>query len=320
MKAIFIVNPAARGGKALERWAEFRKTVAFPYQEFMTDGPGHAMAIARGFAAHPGKEKVLLIAFGGDGTIHEIIAGAAGEGHIVVGSVGAGSGNDFGRGFRSFGNAGEIGAYLVGSREAPALDMGKADFKDGHIFINSSGIGLDAEISRGTGRSSLKPLLNRVGLGKFVYALFTVRALFTFRTFGLEVMHDGERLNYRDVWFATVSNQPYYGGGMKISPRSDPADGLIELTVVSRLSRVKLLLVFGSVFFGAHTAFREVDCRQGRSFSLKADREVPLHTDGEDAGDTEPECPVEFTVRPAAWQLAGQQRTGRSGIKHESTP
>jgi diacylglycerol kinase (ATP) len=320
MKAVFIVNPAARGGKALGRWEVFRKTVAFPYQEFLTNGPGHAKAIARGFAAHHREEKVLLIAFGGDGTIHEVIAGAAGAGNLVVGSVGAGSGNDFGRGFRSFGTAEEIGAYLDGRDTAKALDLGKASFKDSAIFVNSSGIGFDAEISRGTGSSSLKPLLNRVGLGKFVYALYTMRALISFRTFSLEVTADGERLNYRDVWFATVSNQPYYGGGMKISPLSDPADGLIELTVVSRLSRIKLLLVFGSVFFGAHTAFREVDCRQGRSFSLKADREVPLHTDGEDAGDTEPGCPVVFTVRPAAWRLAGQQRTGRSGIKHESTP
>ena len=286
----------------------------------MTKGPGHAKAIARGFAAHQEKENVLLIAFGGDGTVHEMIAGAAGAGHIVVGSVGAGSGNDFGRGFRTFGSAEEIGAYLGRRHASPALDMGEVSFGDGATFVNSAGIGFDAVISRGSGRSSLKPLLNRMGLGKFVYALYTVRALFTFRTFGLEVTHDGERQEYRDVWFATVSNQPYYGGGMKISPKSDPADGLIELTVVSRLSRMKLLLVFGSVFFGAHTAFREVDCRQGRSFSLKADRAVPLHTDGEDAGNTESGEPVVFTVRPEAWRLAGQQRTGRSGIKHESTP
>ncbi|MFC7364471.1 MULTISPECIES: diacylglycerol/lipid kinase family protein [Bhargavaea] len=320
MKAVFIVNPAARGGKALGKWAEFRRTVAFPYQEFMTIGPGHAKAIARGFAAQPGQENILLIAFGGDGTVHEIITGAAGAGHVVVGSVGAGSGNDFGRGFSSFGNAEEIAAYLDLRQDTPALDLGHAGFKGGLIFVNSSGIGFDAEISRGTGRSSMKPLLNRMGLGKFVYALYTVRALFTFRTFSLEVMHDEERLSYRDVWFATVSNQPYYGGGMKISPQSDPADGLLELTVVSRLSRMKLLAVFGSVFFGAHTAFREVDCRKSRSFSLKADRAVPLHADGEDAGDIEPGSPVVFTVKQKAWRLAGQQRTGRSGIKHESTP
>ena len=320
MRAVFIVNPAARGGKALGRWTAFRKTAEFPYQEFMTNGPGHAKAIARGFAASLEKEKVLLIAFGGDGTVHEIIAGAAGADHVIVGSVSAGSGNDFGRGFRSFRTAEEIGAYLGRSTASPVLDLGMVNFREGSVFVNSSGVGLDAEISRGTGRSPLKPILNRIGLGKLVYALYTVRALFAFRTFSLEVMADGERMDYRDVWFATVSNQPYFGGGMKISPQSDPSDGLIELTVVSRLSRVKLLLVFGSVFFGAHTAFREVDSIQGRLFSLKADREVPLHTDGEDAGNMAPGHPAVFSVRPQAWRLAGQQRTGRSGIKHESTP
>lgn len=314
MKAVFVVNPAARGGRALSRWKAFRKTLTFPFRELMTKGPGHAKAIARGFAAGGEKEKVLLIAFGGDGTVHEILAGAAGADHVIVGSVSAGSGNDFGRGYRSFRTAEEIVAYLGGRTAPPSLDLGMVNFGGGFIFVNSSGIGFDAEISRGTGRSAFKPLLNRTGLGKLVYALYTVRALCAFRTFSLEVTADGKQMDYHDVWFATVSNQPYFGGGMKISPESDPADGLIELTVVSRLSRVKLLLVFGSVFFGAHTVFREVDSRKGRQFSLKADREVPLHTDGEDAGDTQPGRPVVFSVRPGAWRLAGQQRTGRSGI------
>lgn len=308
MEAVFIVNPAARGGKALGRWNSFRETAAFPYQEFMTDGPEHATAIARGFAERREEGMFLLIAFGGDGTVHEIITGAAGADHIVVGSVGAGSGNDFGRGFRSFASAAEIGWYLGGAHDSVAFDLGSAD---GDFFVNSSGIGFDAVISKDTGRSFLKPLLNRLGLGKLVYAIYIVRTLFTFRTFNLEVSAGEERRQYQDVWFATVSNQPYFGGGMKISPASDPSDGLIELTVVSRLSRVKLLLVFGSVFFGAHTVFREVDSLQGRSFSLTADRKVPLHTDGEDAGDTDPEHPVVFKVLPGAWRLAEQQRIGR---------
>lgn len=320
MQAVFIVNPSAQGGKALERWGAFKETVTFPYQEFMTNGPGHATIIARGFAAHRVEEDILLIAFGGDGTVHEMIAGAVGAGHVIIGSIGAGSGNDFGRGFLSFNSAEMIEAFLTGEGAAPSLDLGLIDFQGGQIFVNSAGIGFDAMISRRSGQSRMKPLLNRVGLGKLVYALYIARTLFAFKTFPLDVVADGELRRYRDVWFATVSNQPYFGGGMKISPESDPSDGMIELTIVSRLSKVKLLLVFGSVFWGAHTGFKEVESIQGRSFELKANCAVPLHADGEDTGDLTPGRMVTFSVRPESWRLAGQQRTGRLGINNESTP
>ncbi|WP_419096035.1 hypothetical protein [Rossellomorea pakistanensis] len=54
---------------------------------------------------------------------------------------------------------------------------------------------------------------------------------------------------YENTWFITCSNQPYYGGGMIISPEAKPDDGKLNLTIVYNLSRYKLLLVFLSVFF-----------------------------------------------------------------------
>ncbi|WP_069201984.1 diacylglycerol/lipid kinase family protein [Bhargavaea cecembensis] len=316
MEVIFIVNPAAKNGRSLERWKRFRQQIRFPFKEIITEGPGHAIAIARGFAEGESRPAVLLVAFGGDGTVHEVIRGAAGSRHVLIGSVGVGSGNDFGRGYRAFRTAEEIADF----REFGRLDLGTAGLAEPVVFMNSAGIGFDAVISNNVNRSRMKKLFNRVGAGKLIYAFFIVRTLFTFRPFGLSVTAGGKRSDFGKVWLAAVSNQPYYGGGMKISPGSDPADGKLELTVIHGLSRLKLLLVFGTVFTGSHTRFKEVYRLSDEAFELTADRRVPVHTDGEDAGTAEPGRPIPFAVRRAAWRLAGPTCTERFEITDESTP
>ena len=70
----------------------------FPYTFFITEYTGHATEIARKCAVQS-KEELLIIAIGGDGTVHEIISGIKQYEHIRVGVISAGSGNDFGRTF-----------------------------------------------------------------------------------------------------------------------------------------------------------------------------------------------------------------------------
>ncbi|SIT85488.1 diacylglycerol/lipid kinase family protein [Edaphobacillus lindanitolerans] len=321
MDVIFIVNPAARNGRSLDRWESFCKQIGFPYEAVMTKGPGHAAAVARGLAAKADRGPLLLIAFGGDGTVHEVIRGAAGYPEVQIGSVGAGSGNDFGRGYLSFRTAEEIEA--AGRKDSGSFDLGTAGMPGSSkpaVFVNSAGIGFDAVISMQVNRSRTKRLFNRFGAGKLIYTFFIVRTLFTFRPFSLTVDADGQRRKFDRVWLAAVSNQPYYGGGMMISPGSDPADGELELTVIHGLNRLKLLLVFGTVFTGSHTRFKEVHRQSGGAFRLTADRRMPVHTDGEGAGLAEPGRPIPFEVRRAAWRLAGPTRNRKVRDKHEGTP
>jgi YegS/Rv2252/BmrU family lipid kinase len=283
MKTVFIVNPAAGNGNSLAKWEQFKKELAFPYETMLTEYAGHATDLVRSLRSTG--EICLIIGFGGDGTLREVIAGAAGAPNIVVGSVPAGSGNDFSRGFYSFRDGAAIGRFMekpVFSKE----DMGELNASDTWHFVSSSGIGFDAEISVWVNRSAAKKALNRIGAGKLVYLVYVLRTLAGFQKFGLSVQQDGTETVYEDVWFATISNQPYFGGGMKISPKSKTDDGLLELTVVHGISRLKLLLVFGTVFSGSHTKFKEVVQMSGRGFRLAADREVDRHVDGDSAGKT----------------------------------
>ena len=298
MKTIFIINPVAGNGNALKKWAQFKKIIDFPFEAVVTKWPGYATEYVQELA----KEKMpyLIIGFGGDGTLREIIAGAAGIPQLAVGSVSAGSGNDFGRGFNCFETASQIAGFL----DRPTFereDLGEFFHGTRHQFVSSSGIGFDAEITVLVNRSHLKRWLNKFKAGKLVYVFYVLKVFMKFEKFGLDVEANDQTWHYDDVWFATVHNQPYFGGGMKISPHSKTNDGILELTVVHGISRLKLLTVFGTVFNGSHTRFKEVMQMHGEQFLLTTERPIFRHIDGDDAGKTPENKEVSYHISPLHW-------------------
>ena len=111
------------------------------------------------------------------------------------------------------------------------------------------GAGFDASIAVKASRSPVKKWLNYLGLGQSIYAFYLIVEIFTYKPGAVEIIVDGTRKTYEKTWFITVSNQPYYGGGMQISPSAHPQDGQLHMIVVHHLSRIKLLFVFLSVFW-----------------------------------------------------------------------
>lgn len=299
MRLVFIINPVAGNGNSLKKWRRFKKGISFSFEEIVTQYAGHAIEIAASFEHL--QEEILLIGFGGDGTLREIIAGAAGNPYLTVGSVSAGSGNDFSRSFESFHKAEEISDFIKNPR-VKHQDLG--EFKDGtpFKFVSSSGIGFDAEVSFLVNGSPAKGWLNKINAGKLAYLLYVIKTLIKFERFDLEVFHDDKIFYYRDVWLATVSNQPYFGGGMAISPDSKTDDGLLELTVVHGISRKKLLYVFRTVFKGTHMQFDEVAHMSGKQFGLIADRSVFRHVDGDFAGKTMEGKKIVYYVSEQRWK------------------
>lgn len=298
MKTIVIVNPAAGNGNAAKKWHTFKRDLQFPYELVITEYAGHAQKAVRAY--RDDAESCLIIGFGGDGTMREIIAGAAGATNMIIGSVAAGSGNDFCRGFYSFKDAAAVSLFLQGISSSQH-DLGEFRDVETYQFASSSGIGFDAEISAMVNRSWAKKGLNKIRAGKLVYLLYVIRTLFRFEKFDLVVEMNGIEQSFTDVWLATANNQPYFGGGMKISPNSKTGDGVLELTIVSGISRLKLLLVFGTVFNGTHTKFKEVVQLSGSRFRLKTDRQVYRHIDGDYAGKSPEHKFIEYGVGASRW-------------------
>ncbi|MGE8204270.1 diacylglycerol/lipid kinase family protein [Heyndrickxia sp. NPDC080065] len=302
-KLVFIVNPVAKNGVSLKVWRRIeRKLLDIPHEVYYSKERKDAMNIAFSIAVSS-SDPMTIVAVGGDGTIHEVINGVASFSHVTISYIPAGSGNDFARGFKLPSNPEkclDLLLHMVDEKEEAYYDVGefKIDKSEGY-FVNSLGAGFDALISEKVNSSSIKKILNRIGLGKIVYAVFLIVELFRYRPSTLYLTINGIQYTFDKAWFVTVSNQSYYGGGMKIAPQANPSDGEFDITVVHLISRVKLLFAFISVFWGGHTKFKEVKTFKGNQISIKSDIPISVHTDGEAEGRT----PVEINVRPRAWKL-----------------
>ncbi len=272
------------------------------YQATFTEYPGHAKRLAAEIAASNDEEKVM-IAVGGDGTMHEVMNGMINYKNIILGFVPGGSGNDFSRGFHIPSDpieALQVMLQLMKS-DAPFIDAGKVTIGDSteHYFINNMGAGFDALVSHEVNQSRMKGILNKLSMGRLVYVYFLLKKLFTYKCTSIELSIEGKKHIFDNTWFVTVSNQPYYGGGMKIAPNALPDDGLFEITVVHNLSKIKLLLVFISVFWGKHVHFKEVKTFQGSTVTIQSESPVFIHADGEMIGYT----PLNMQVHSRALQV-----------------
>lgn len=302
-KVIFIVNEHAGHGRGKKIWESWKGKITFPYTFYITEYSGHATEIVRNCAANS-KENLVFIAIGGDGTIHEVISGTTDYDHVRVGVISAGSGNDFGRAFSVFQSVEQLERLAYSPYTYEKIDIGQLETNNSTFgFVNNAGFGFDAKVVYSVNHSKWKKWLNIIGLGKLTYILYVIKELFTFKRFSFTLHTEEDALKFDDVWFIVVCNQPYFGGGMKISPDSIPNDQLIEMTVVNKLNRWKLLFIFGTVFFGKHTKYKEVTQFQSKTFMIIAHDQVFGHVDGEFSCITEQEQKYSFSVQPKAWNL-----------------
>lgn len=303
-KVVFIVNEHAGNGRGKKVWKKWKETITFPYTFMITERIGHAIEIARNYAIST-DDDLLIVAVGGDGTVHEIIVGVTGYNHVRVGVISAGSGNDFGRTFSVFQTNEQLDSYVHSTYASVKMDLALLDTgQHQYKVVNNAGFGFDAKVAYSVNHSKWKKRLNTFGLGKLTYILYLIKELFTFQRFSFTLHKEEEVVTYDDVWFFVVCNQPYFGGGMKISPSSKPDDQLIEMTVVHHLARWKLLFIFGTVFFGKHTKYKEVVQFQDKNYIITMHDEVYGHVDGEFSCITDENHAYSFSVIPKTWNLA----------------
>lgn len=298
MRLVIIVNDYAGHGRAKKKFAKLAKSLQTPYILERTNATGHAVELAQKYGEL--KEPTLLLTIGGDGTIHEVIKGAAPYDHLVVGVMNGGSGNDFGRAFPTFSTAQQIEEFIEHPTSS-LYDLGSVKYADVEdVFMNNCGFGFDAMVTYQVNQSKVKGWLNKISLGKLAYVWILIRELFRFKPFDLTIENHG---HLKNCYFVVASNQPYFGGGMKISPNSISNDGLMELTVVHDIAKLKLLLIFLTVFFGKHTRFNAVKSYTSNQFNIRLHDSVIGHADGEYIGQAKENQTIRYIVQENNWRL-----------------
>jgi len=291
-KVYFIVNPQAKNGKCKNLWIKLEKKLAntnIDYQVIYTEYAKHATKIARDIVSQDDNSQKLIVAVGGDGTIQEIVSGFSIPipSNLSISYIPCGSANDFSLGFGVDKNPFKAMDQLIKNLETKGvfIDLGKVKGDNiSNNFINNMGIGYDAQICKSVNESKIKFILNKIGLGKFVYVYFLIKHLLTYETTTFEIKVDDQLHTFEDGWFCSISNQPYYGGGMRISPLAQVNDGLLNITMVNKISRWKILTLFITVFWGGHTNFKEIHMYEGKNITVKTKQNLPIHVDGEVVG------------------------------------
>ena len=274
MKHIFIINPAAGSRDRTQEYAPMIRracnTRDLDFEIEISKGPGDCMRLARE-AAESGEE-VRLYACGGDGTLNEVMAGAAGYPNAAITVFSSGSGNDFVKLFD------DPKAFFDLER---LLDAQEATFDlircNDDLAINICSVGLDARIGTDVSNYKRLPLLH----GFRAYAASTVVNVIRGISEHYRVEVDGEVLDDRFT-FVCVCNGRYYGGGFNPIPEADPADGKLDVLLVKHVSRALVPFIIGKYKDGRYKELEKY-ARYIRTDSVKitCDGPTAINLDGE---------------------------------------
>ena len=271
---LFIINPAAgsynrteEASKIIHKICRARK---LSYEIRVSTAPGECARIARE-EAQTGRE-LRVYACGGDGTLNEVVSGLAGFANAAVTVYSGGSGNDFVKLFD------EPKAFFDLNR---LMDADEATFDlikcNDQFSLNICSVGLDARIGTDVSNYKRLPFLH----GFKAYAASTVVNVIKGIAEHYVVEINGETID-ADQTFICVCNGRYYGGGFNPIPEADPADGMLDVLLVKKLSRMQVPGAIGKYKDGR---YKELDhlatYYKTDRIVIRCDKPTPVNVDGE---------------------------------------
>ncbi|MFF2953714.1 diacylglycerol kinase [Kitasatospora sp. NPDC057965] len=294
-RVVLLTNPAAAAGHAEP--AARRATARLRAHGITVDaraGASAADSLALARAAAASEDCDALVVVGGDGMINlglQAVAGTA----TPLGVVPAGTGNDHARAHGLPRDAPEAAADVIAAGRTRTVDLGRITAADGTTrwFGSVLASGFDSLVSDRTNRL-------RWPRGRMRYHLAIAVEFANLRPLPFRItLADGTEIR-RDLTLAAVGNTSSYGGGMLVCPDADPADGLLDVTLVDAMPRHRVARFFPTLLKGTHIHHPEVTTYRTPSLRLDSPG-ITSYADGEFMAH----LPIEVTAAPAALHLLG---------------
>ena len=282
---LFIINPAAGSRDRTDYYTEKVQKACgsrgFKYRIEVSAAPGDCTRITRE-AAESGEE-YRIYACGGDGTLNEVAAGAAGYSNVAISVFSGGSGNDFVKLFSDPKAFFDLDRLLDAREEV--FDLIRCN---GDLALNICSVGLDARIGTDVSNYKRLPLLS----GFRAYAASTVVNVIRGIAEHYVVEVNGERIE-GDHTFICVCNGRFYGGGFNPVPEADPTDGMLDVLLVDKVSRKDVPFIIGKYKDGRYKELSDI-ARYIKTDSVKirCDKPTAINVDGECRIATEVEMKV----------------------------
>lgn len=295
-EALVIVNPAAGGGRAGERWSE-AEPLAHQLAEVESVTPVGRAATREAVAAALQRGIGRIVAVGGDGTVH-LVAGTlleAGAGsRVTLGVVPAGTGSDLARALAVPREArAALRRALTGAPRA--IDAGRCDGEGaGFFFVNIASAGIGGMVDE---------LVNaQPDRGTTAFLRATLTALRRYRCVPVRISLDGEAWFEGPTLVAAVANGTHFGKGMRVAPEAQIDDGLFDVVVAGAIAGAQLPVRLAQLYLGLHLRARPVRHRRARRVHIEPLAPLPAF----DAdGETYPSGPATLTVLEKALRIAG---------------
>lgn len=303
MMYYFIVNPSSSSGHGSHPWKEVKHLLDYkniPYHAAFTRKDGDASRLAAKASAKASSENpCTVVAVGGDGTANEVLNGLHLSPYLNFGYIPAGSGNDLAKGLGLPLDPALALDHILHPENIRPVRIGRTKTTEGIVrrFLISSGQGFDAAVCHDSHHSGTKNLLNRLGLGKLTYLATALQTLIHLKgTPASLTLDDGPAHFYDSTFFTAFMNMRYEGGGFMFCPDADPCDDYLDVCVVEKMPKLKVLLLLPTAFFGKHVRFSDViHIYRCKKAVLRAETALHVHTDGEGLG---PQKTIEVSLEP----------------------
>ncbi len=287
MQYFVIVNPAAGNHLVARKWHHFsaclKKHLNVSCE--VTTAAGHATelavkAIDKGFRS--------LLVIGGDGTLNEVLNGIMQQQQvptrqIALGMLPAGTGNDWlksaGFSMRFEQAVAQLSGAVTCPHDVGVLHFGEDNDRHSRYFMNVAGFGFGGLV--------VKTLLQKrqpLNLSVAGYVLALLRSLYSYREVTASMEADG-KLYTSQMFNLSIGHGQYFGGGMRILPDSLADDGLFDISMVSKIGRLKVAANLQGLFNGRYTRLPEVQVARARKVKVTTKSPVYFEVEGELLGE-----------------------------------
>jgi YegS/Rv2252/BmrU family lipid kinase len=294
-RALFVVNPAARGLPPLRQIreaADWLRVRGWDVALETTAAPGDATCLARGGAA---QSLPVVVACGGDGTIHEVVNGLAGS-ESALAVIPGGTANVWAKDARLPRRPSEAAEVIDGGRRR-RMDLGLVEWEEqggrkaeSRYFLLMAGVGLDAHIVARVSQSWKRRL------GAVAYLLMGARESLFYRSQPVDLLLDGrERLSLRLGWLL-AGNTRCYGGVTRITSRARADDGLLDILAFPGYDPLRAAGYGLAILARKHHGAPGVIYRRAGEVEVAGPSSLPIQADGEFLGYT----PLKLRAMPGA--------------------
>lgn len=248
MKHIFIINPVAGKGNEWQRiLGAINNAISSgaDCEIYETTAPHDATRFVRERIKNkPDSEIYRFYACGGDGTLSEVVSGAALAKEVEVGCMPLGTGNDFVRNFSESKSFFDVNKQLNGT----AFPIDCYAYGEGKYGVNMINIGFDCDVVAKAselkrGRLMPKSLAYIAG----VVVLLRENKGCTIRV----IREDGSEVT-KEFQLVSAANGAFCGGGFHSAPKSSLSDGLLDVSLIEKVTRTELIRLIGSYKSGKH--------------------------------------------------------------------